>query len=217
MNKLFAIAASAFLVVGAAASPAQAATVLINFDVAQAGYTPTPGVIQHVTNQFGSLGVIFRDQKSLGKGASLGQCGPGNGAVSFFGFGNNGTCGDYTPNIDIDFVDPINNGLDGYTTSFSIFNFDGLIQATAFDAMGAVLGTTQNESGLLTLSGIGNISRVNLKSLDQNPTTMDDLQFESVMGSAIPEPATWIMMLMGFGLIGAAMRRKRQNVQVSFG
>ena len=34
---------------------------------------------------------------------------------------------------------------------------------------------------------------------------------------AIPEPATWMMMLMGFGLIGAAMRRKRQNVQVSFG
>ena len=34
---------------------------------------------------------------------------------------------------------------------------------------------------------------------------------------SIPEPATWMMMLMGFGLIGAAMRRKRQNVQVSFG
>ena len=34
---------------------------------------------------------------------------------------------------------------------------------------------------------------------------------------AIPEPATWMMMLMGFGLIGAAMRRKRQDVQVSFG
>ena len=34
---------------------------------------------------------------------------------------------------------------------------------------------------------------------------------------AVPEPATWMMMLMGFGLIGGAIRRKRQNVQVSFG
>ena len=39
----------------------------------------------------------------------------------------------------------------------------------------------------------------------------------STVTGAIPEPATWMMMLMGFGLIGAAMRRKRQNVQVSFG
>lgn len=33
--------------------------------------------------------------------------------------------------------------------------------------------------------------------------------------SAVPEPATWAMMLAGFGLAGAAMRR-RQNVRVSF-
>lgn len=32
---------------------------------------------------------------------------------------------------------------------------------------------------------------------------------------AIPEPATWAMMLAGFGAIGFAMRR-RQNVRVSF-
>jgi hypothetical protein len=32
---------------------------------------------------------------------------------------------------------------------------------------------------------------------------------------AVPEPATWAMMIMGFGLVGGAMRR-RQNVRVSF-
>ncbi len=33
--------------------------------------------------------------------------------------------------------------------------------------------------------------------------------------SAIPEPASWAMMIIGFGAIGAAMRR-RQRVRVSF-
>ena len=35
------------------------------------------------------------------------------------------------------------------------------------------------------------------------------------MGRSVPEPATWAMMLAGFGLMGAAMRRK-QNVSVRF-
>ena len=33
---------------------------------------------------------------------------------------------------------------------------------------------------------------------------------------AVPEPATWAMMLAGFGLLGASMRRK-QTAQVGFG
>ncbi len=36
--------------------------------------------------------------------------------------------------------------------------------------------------------------------------------------AAVPEPATWAMMLLGFGLVGAAMRRRqqRQTVRYSF-
>ncbi len=34
---------------------------------------------------------------------------------------------------------------------------------------------------------------------------------------AVPEPATWAMMLTGFGLIGGLMRRKqRQTVRVTY-
>jgi len=36
-----------------------------------------------------------------------------------------------------------------------------------------------------------------------------------VVGGAVPEPATWGMMLLGFGVLGAAMRRQRQAA-VSF-
>jgi hypothetical protein len=33
---------------------------------------------------------------------------------------------------------------------------------------------------------------------------------------AVPEPATWAMMIGGFGLVGASMRYRRRNVSVSF-
>ncbi|MBL9069908.1 MAG: PEPxxWA-CTERM sorting domain-containing protein [Sphingopyxis sp.] len=38
-----------------------------------------------------------------------------------------------------------------------------------------------------------------------------------VLQSAVPEPATWATMLLGFGLIGGGMRyRRRQRVRVTY-
>lgn len=34
--------------------------------------------------------------------------------------------------------------------------------------------------------------------------------------AAVPEPATWAMMIVGFGVAGAAMRRRRKQVLVQF-
>lgn len=36
------------------------------------------------------------------------------------------------------------------------------------------------------------------------------------LATAVPEPATWGMMICGIGLVGAALRRKRTNVRVRF-
>ena len=35
--------------------------------------------------------------------------------------------------------------------------------------------------------------------------------------SAVPEPAAWAMMILGFGLMGAAIRQRKSKVIVSFG
>lgn len=216
-KKLIASLAASALTLSAA--PAFAAEVLITFDEVQANYVPTPGTKQEITNQFAPLGVLFSDVSTPGRGAIAGKCGPGEGAVALFGFGNNGGCGDYTPNLDILFVNPLDSLSSGYTTAFSILNFDGLIQATAFDSQGNLLGTTSNYSGLLSFSGIGNISRVNLLSIDQDPTTLDTLRFEQVLGisGAVPEPTTWMLMMLGMAGIGFSMRRKdKQTLRVSF-
>ena len=34
--------------------------------------------------------------------------------------------------------------------------------------------------------------------------------------NAVPEPATWAMMIAGFGFVGAAARRRRTKVQVTY-
>jgi hypothetical protein len=41
--------------------------------------------------------------------------------------------------------------------------------------------------------------------------------FEGIVGAAVatPEPATWALMIVGFGMVGASMR-KRQVVQVAY-
>ena len=40
--------------------------------------------------------------------------------------------------------------------------------------------------------------------------------FDFGAAAAVPEPATWAMMLLGFGAIGVALRRPRQQATVTF-
>jgi hypothetical protein len=47
--------------------------------------------------------------------------------------------------------------------------------------------------------------------------TFDSAQVFALAGTAaVPEPATWAMLIAGFGLVGGAARRRRARVKVSF-
>ena len=46
----------------------------------------------------------------------------------------------------------------------------------------------------------------------QNALETDNISFTA----AVPEPATWAMMLMGFGAVGYSMRRRKTNVRVAY-
>jgi len=45
---------------------------------------------------------------------------------------------------------------------------------------------------------------------DSGPSTQQGNLIDNVVVSSVPEPATWAVMLLGFGGMGAAMRRRRK-------
>jgi hypothetical protein len=66
--------------------------------------------------------------------------------------------------------------------------------------------TSLNSAGKFGNVWLIGASRPNLDSRD------DGFKLSSItVNSAVPEPATWAMMLIGFGAIGAGMRRRKAN------
>ena len=67
-------------------------------------------------------------------------------------------------------------------------------------------GTSLNSAGLFGNVWIIGSSRPNLDSND------DGFKLKSIVVTpgAVPEPSTWAMMLLGFGAVGAALRRSRK-------
>ena len=81
-----------------------------------------------------------------------------------------------------------------------------------------LLGTFSTASGqdftLRTLTGPGvtagnsyNLIFHGLSASD-NTAFLDDVSASVSASGAVPEPATWAMLITGFGLVGAAMRRR---------
>lgn len=50
-----------------------------------------------------------------------------------------------------------------------------------------------------------------------NDFAVDDISLstESIVNS-VPEPATWAMMILGFGMVGGAVRRKRRSYNIAY-
>lgn len=46
------------------------------------------------------------------------------------------------------------------------------------------------------------------------PFELDDINLDNLVVSYTPEPATWAMMILGFGVAGGAIRRQRQTASV---
>lgn len=193
----------------AMASPVAAATTVIDFDD-----TTAPGLFDHqtpLTNQYAALGVTFSglggnpgaevlDQSSnFGVNARSGR--------NFLAFNV------YTGlSAEVNFTTAI--------IGFEVFGgsgagYDGLYWANAYNIDGDLVDSYSvqfapgNVGGwtALNLAGAG-ITRVQFGSSNLN-WLADDLSF--TVGGAVPEPATWAMMITGFGLAGAALRRRARS------
>jgi hypothetical protein len=82
-------------------------------------------------------------------------------------------------------------------------------------------GTTNTALSLDPFVGLQtfdlNLAGVTSFSLGQSSTyfQLDNIVFDAST-RALAEPSTWAMMMLGFGLVGATMRRRKQRAGLRF-
>ncbi|WP_010161396.1 PEPxxWA-CTERM sorting domain-containing protein [Sphingomonas sp. PAMC 26617] len=99
---------------------------------------------------------------------------------------------------------------DSFTFSDGEFNGPALIDLTNADAF-AGWTVTDDTIGLSSTAISGDRIAASWQGLSVNPSM--SATFSAPTG-AVPEPATWAMMLAGFGMIGFAARR-RQSIKTT--
>ena len=132
-----------------------------------------------------------------------------------------------------DSLDPTTDGLYRYSLSFNLAGFNAssatfmgrfavdntvdaiLLNGVAITGSGGTFDQWTNFSSVTGLFAAGNntiefIVR-NAAQATGNPSGLR-VEFLSSNVAAIPEPATWAMMIVGFGLVGGAMRRRVAKV-----
>lgn len=164
-------------------------------------------------NAYSSLGVTFvgTDDGSTFGGIGAGDPGAwgllGTNGSTFMGFnGNSYSIGMlFATGIGTFSLDAARSG----GSSDGIITITGLLNGNIVGSSSVTLGGINQWS---TLSLAGNFDRVNISGAGSgfHPFGVDNIRFDSVQ-SAVPEPATWAMMLLGFGAIGFGMRRRREH------
>jgi len=199
--------------------PAAATTITFEEPGAPAAMSNSPGaavpVASRLDNQYLNLGVVF------GSGA-------GYAAVVDHGFPSltptppniiggtaaNGTLSYSTP-ITATFYLP-NTATNAVTNSVKVLGDlfglgSGSATLIAYDRFGNVLGSVADgdnkplgQGPVLSFSAAG-IHSISFFS-DNATVGFDNVQFGAL--TAVPEPASWALMLFGFGAIGATVRRR---------
>ena len=134
-----------------------------------------------------------------------------------------------------DSLDPWAPGEYNYTLSFNLPTFSAASFFASFAADNVVSQITLNGNVLALNSGGGfsgwdsfsastsdfvagtnvlSVKVVNFAQNGGNPTGFR-LEFGQSDVAAVPEPATWAMMIMGFGAIGATLRSSRRRLQTA--
>jgi hypothetical protein len=124
------------------------------------------------------------------------------------------------------------NVTNGFTTGFSFWYSSSTVATvtvySGLDATGDVLGTIDLDAqgfdncvgdptgDFCNWTAIGVAFAGTAYSIDfggtANQTGYDNITFGSDRPGGIPEPATWAMMILGFGLVGATARRRVARV-----
>ena len=205
MKTMFALAAAAAAL---AVAPANAAT---PFDLEG----ETTGVFPSVTVMDGSLSLTITSEARAGTvfigGSGVGLVGQGavanlGGGVFFGAFAPmRFTFGGVLDSVTFNYGD--NGGDDDNPVSVSAFTAAGTLLGNVGGGYNA--GETGGRSITAAFSG-ASYYILSSGSADGNPNSLlwDVASYTLAGGGGVPEPATWALMILGFGAVGGAMRRR---------
>jgi len=214
MKRISAALASVTLL--AIAPAAQAATTLVDFSDGTGGLSA--GETSYATFEGGDTGGVFGNSfifqtgsNGLGADPAVGAMGDIylsvlGGGLATFDFASLGGL----TQLGLDY-----GSADSYNT-FTLYLSDGstdIFSGQDIINFGSADGnqTSARTNGRLTFTAGPNlfINRISLAS-GQNSLEADNF---GIVASAVPEPATWAMLLFGFGGIGFALRRRKSAAQ----
>ncbi|RYG80508.1 MAG: PEP-CTERM sorting domain-containing protein [Alphaproteobacteria bacterium] len=73
------------------------------------------------------------------------------------------------------------------------------------------------QQSTFNFTALSNSSIIRFTDFAGNDSTNQDIAVDNVsVSGAVPEPATWAMMTLGFGAVGFAMRRKKVSTRIRF-
>lgn len=142
----------------------------------------------------GSFDLSRSDGGKFSLGNFIGSSGQGNVLITYDILGFLGGINTYSQTLTQ--TTPGKSGDPNWT----LLTFDPTPKANVFDRINFSMRTTASSAV------IDNINVTEIKAATPDPVPP--------LTSAVPEPATWAMMLIGFGFVGSAMRRRHQRVAV---
>jgi len=211
------------------AAPVSAATV--DFDTLPNGATLSTTTETLISQQYASLGVTFQGIYSDGSTGSpvatsyaAGPAGP-NYSGNYLGNAQTGSPYVFNPTfaftprfqtLRISFA----NGASNISLSHNDFTLVTTTTFNAYDANNTLLQsfTVNDGNGWAVRSlAVADVYRLDLVSsvgaLGNNFFGIDQLNFLPNAAAAVPEPATWGLMILGFAVVGAAARRRSVKVR----
>lgn len=221
MKSIRFIAGISGLALASAVVPSASAATLLTFEGIGSGDT--------IANYYnggtgGDLGISFVNGLALVDGDSGGGGNianePSGQTVAFFSYGPA-----YLINVAAGFTDEFGFYYSAYSAG-SVNVYSGL-NGTG-DVLGTLSLTAQYNTGCsgdpsgdfcnFTLASVGFAGTARSISFmgTQNFVVFDDIMFGPLAAGAVPETASWGMMILGFGVIGGAARYRRRSAKVAF-
>ena len=121
-------------------------------------------------------------------------------------------------NIVVSFAAPVT----AFALDFGSFGqgFTNLSDIFAFTVTGLGTQTAYSTAGASTFFGFTSatpFSQVTISTANTTQRVYDNVSVSApALTGAVPEPATWAMTILGMGLVGAALRRRRQVSTVRY-